>query len=80
MSSADMMGMLLKLTSYTMTDSVGWPYEVGSYSNNGWYGPPVTLESNVSQLHEEFFAQEDYTPTQDVQKISNRISARTGLY
>ena len=80
MSSADMMGMLLKLTSYTMTDSVGWPYEVGSYSNNGWYGPPVTLESNVSQLHEEFFAQEDYTPTQDVQKISDRISSVTGLY
>lgn len=80
MSSADMMGMLLKLTSYTMTDSVGWPYEVGSYSSNGWYGPPVTLESNVSKLHEEFFAQEDYTPTQDVQKISSRISAKTGLY
>ena len=80
MSSADMMAMLLKLTSYSMTDSVGWPYEVGSWSNNGWYGPPITLSSNVSKLHEEFFNQQDYTPTQDVQKISRRISAKTGLY
>lgn len=80
MSSADMMGMLLKLTSYSMTDSVGWPYEVGSWSNNGWYGPPVTLDRNVSKLHEEFFGQEGYIPTQDVEKISRRISAKTGLY
>ncbi|HIU26259.1 MAG TPA: LCP family protein [Candidatus Copromorpha excrementigallinarum] len=80
MSSADMMSMLLKLDKFSMTTSVGWPYEVGSWSNNGWYGPPVTLRSNVSQLHEEFFGQEDYTPTQDVQDISEDISWTTGLY
>jgi hypothetical protein len=80
MSSADMMSMILKLNAYEMTDSVGWPYTVGSWSNNGWYGPPVTLASNVSQLHEAFFGQEDYVPTQDVQDISARISAKTGLY
>ena len=80
LSSGDMMKMMIKLNSYKMTDSVGWPYEVGSYSDNGWFGPPVTLESNVSELHEQFFGQEGYVPTQDVQKISKRISARTGLY
>lgn len=80
MSSGDMMNMLLKLTSYKMTDSVGWPYKVGSYSENGWFGPPVTLESNVIQLHEQFFAQTGYIPTQDVISRSKKISARTGLY
>ncbi len=80
MSSADMMDMVLKLNSYEMTDSVGWPYDVGSWSNGGWYGPPVTLSSNVTKLHEQFFGQEGYTPTQDVQNISKRISAKTGLY
>ncbi len=80
MSSADMMEMLLKLNSYEMTDSVGWPYDVGSWSHGGWYGPPVTLSSNVTKLHEQFFGQEGYTPTQDVQDISSRISAKTGLY
>ena len=36
--------------------------------------------SNVTKLHEQFFGQEGYTPTQDVQNISKRISAKTGLY
>ena len=74
-----MMDMALKLNSYEMTDSVGWPYDVGEWSHGGWYGPPVTLSSNVTKLHEQFFGQEGYTPTQDVQNISKRISAKTGL-
>lgn len=80
MSTADMMGMALKLTSYNMTDSVGWPYNTRGWTGNAWYGPPVTLNSNVIQLHEEFFAQPDYVPTQEVQDISSRISATTGYY
>lgn len=80
MTSSDMLSMAIKLNSYSMTDSVGWPYDVGSWSSGAWYGPPVTLSSNVTKLHEQFFAQEDYVPTDDVQSISERISATTGLY
>jgi len=81
MSSADMMGMMLKINSFSMTKSnVGWPYETKGWTGAAWYGPPVTLRSNVSKLHEEFFDQADYTPTQDVQDISERISAMTGYY
>ena len=80
MTSADMLGMVMKLTSYTMTDSVGWPYDVREWNGGAFYGPPVTLSSNVTKLHEQFFAQEDYIPTQDVQDISERISALTGYY
>lgn len=80
MTTGDMMGMALKLSSYTMTDSVGWPYTTRGWTGNAWYGPPVTLNSNVTQLHEEFFAQPDYTPTQEVQDISAQISATTGYY
>lgn len=80
MSSADMLKMVLDLTSYKMTDSVGWPYEVREWNGGAFYGPPVTLNSNVTQLHEEFFNQDEYIPTQDVQDISERISAKTGYY
>ncbi len=80
MSSADMMGMALKLTSYTMTDSVGFPYNVSDWNAGAYYAVPVTLTGNVSRLHEEFFGQQDYVPTQDVQSISEAISARTGYY
>lgn len=81
MSSADMMGMMLKLNSYDMTSSsVGWPYTVRGWSSGGWYGPPVTLKSNVVKLHEEFFEQKNYEPTAHVEEISSRISAKTGYY
>lgn len=80
MSTADMMGMALDLTSYTMTDSVGFPYETRDWSSGAFYGVPATLESNVSQLHEQFFAQEGYSPTQEVCDISRRISQKTGIH
>lgn len=81
MSSADMLSMMLQLNSFDLTSStVGWPYNVRGWTGNAWYGPPVTLKSNVVQLHEEFFEQTDYTPTQHVQEISEAISAKTGYY
>lgn len=81
MSSADMLGMMFKINSYDMTSStVGWPYVVKGWSSGGWYGPPVTLTSNVVKLHEEFFDQQNYEPTAHVQEVSSRISAKTGYY
>jgi anionic cell wall polymer biosynthesis LytR-Cps2A-Psr (LCP) family protein len=81
MSTADIMGMMMKLNSFDMTSSsTGWPYDVGSWTGDAWYGPPVTLSSNVTKLHEDFFNQQGYTPTQHVQDISAQISAKTGLY
>jgi len=80
MSSRDMMGMLMDIKSYEMTDSIGWPYTTRGWTGNAWYGPPVTLYTNVVQLHEELFAQDGYEPTQDVNDISARISATTGYY
>ena len=80
MSSSDMLKMALKLDSYKMTKSKGWPYVTQGWTGDAWYGPPVTLTSNVSKLHSEFFGQKDYVPTQTVQSISEQISARTGYY
>ncbi len=80
MTTTDMMGMVLDLVSYNMTDSVGFPYDVSDYNSGAYYGVPVTLEANVRRLHEEFFAQEGYAPTQDVLDISYSIADRTGYY
>lgn len=80
MSTSDMMGMALKLTSYTMTDSVGFPYDHRDYNGAAFYGVPVTLSSNVTKLHEQFFGQSGYEPTEEVANISANISAHTGYY
>lgn len=80
MTTADMMGMALDLTSYNMTDSVGFPYDVSDYNTGVYYGVPVTLETNVTKLHEQFFAQKEYVPTQTVLDISYNIANTTGYY
>lgn len=81
MSSGDMMKLALKLNSFDLSSkNVGWPYETRGWTGAAWYGPPVTLYSNVSKLHEDFFGQKEYVPTQDVQSISESISATTGYY
>lgn len=80
MTTADMMGMVLDLASYNMTDSVGFPYDVSDYNNGVYYGVPVTLETNVTKLHKQFFAQKGYVPTQTVLDISYNIANTTGYY
>ena len=86
LSSMDMLKLMLKAKSFDMTDSTtGFPYDVGSWTGYGgagyaWYGPPINLANNVSKLHEQFFDQEGYVPSETVQEISDNISATTGLY
>ena len=43
-----------------------------------WYGIPVTLESNVVQLHKEALGESEYTPSENVKSISNSIINKTG--
>jgi LCP family protein required for cell wall assembly len=82
MSSRDMLGLIMNIASYEMTDSVGWPFDTSGWTayNGAWCGVPVTLESNVAELHSKYFGQKGYTPTKTVQEISAEISARTGYY
>lgn len=82
MDTNSMMRVMMSFIRNDMTESAGWPFNVGSWTNyNGaWCGPPVTLKTNVSELHEKFFGQPGYEPTQAVQDISAEISRRTGLY
>jgi anionic cell wall polymer biosynthesis LytR-Cps2A-Psr (LCP) family protein len=82
MSSNDIMGVALSFVTNKMTDSVGWPFDTSGWTayNGAWCGVPVTLNSNVTELHEKYFGQAGYTPTKKVQDISAEISARTGYY
>ena len=63
---------------YSISDSIGWPYEVKGITTDRWYSVPVTLESNVKKLHEEAFGEENYEPSEAVKEISEQIVDRTG--
>ena len=66
------------LLKYNVTDSIGWPYETRGKTMGAWYGIPVTLESNVTKLHQELFGESDYVPSETVQNISDSIVNKTG--
>ena len=86
LTTTEMIGMALNFKKYDMTSSTtGWPYDVEGWIGTAgggaaWYGPPVTLESNVEKLYKEFFKISDYEPSEEVRGISNDISELTGLY
>ena len=77
-TAGDIFGLLPSVASFKVTDSIGWPYEIKGITLDRWYGVPVTLESNVKQLHEEAFEETDYTPSDRVKQVSNQIIEKTG--
>ena len=70
--------MIPSLTSIKITDSIGWPYETKGITLDRWYGVPITLESNVTRLHQEVFGEADYVPSDTVKQISAEIVEKTG--
>lgn len=78
LSSNEIISMIPSVPFYSIKDSEGWPYDVRGISTDAWYGVPVTLESNVKELHAELFGNDDYTPTETVQEISDDIINDTG--
>ncbi len=67
-----------KINQYSIKKNFGWPYNVRGITLAAWYGVPVTLESNVKQLHEDLFENEEYEVSETVKNISTQIINRTG--
>ena len=77
-STFDVISLLPNIASFKVNTNIGWPYEVKGITLDRWYGVPVTLEENVSKLHEELFGQTGYVPSDTVKEISNSIINKTG--
>ena len=77
-TASDVFSMIPSLTSIKVTDSIGWPYETRGITLDRWYGVPITLESNVTRLHQEVFGESDYQPSDTVKQISQEIIDKTG--
>lgn len=66
------------IMNYKVTQSIGWPYDTKGITLDRWYGVPITLESNVQRLHKELFNETDYTVSNTVKTISDKIVNKTG--
>lgn len=77
-SAQSIIAMVPDILKFNITESIGWPYKTQGITLDRWYGVPVTLESNVKQLHQEAFEEENYEVPEDIKAISDRIVSRTG--
>ena len=77
-TASDIFSLLPSVPSFKITDSIGWPYETKGITLDRWYGIPITLESNVTRLHQEVFGENDYVPSDNIKQISNEIVEKTG--
>lgn len=77
-SATDIISMVPSMSKYKVTESIGWPYDTKGKTMDRWYGIPITLESNVIQLHKEAFGEENYTASDTVKSISESIIKKTG--
>ena len=77
-TASDIFSLMPSATSFKITESIGWPYETKGITLDRWYGIPITLESNVTRLHQEVFDEKDYVAPETVKSISEQIINKTG--
>lgn len=78
----DMVRIAQIFDKYHLGENGGFPFARGD-ANMGKKGAcviPQTLETNVVELHQFLFDDDNYTPTDSVKKISAKISADSGMY
>ena len=76
---SDFVSMIPVLTSFNITESIGWPYDKFTKTINGIsYVIPDTLEEGVRRLHVEAFGDTDYVVPDNVKEISQAIIASAG--
>ncbi|MCR4929856.1 MAG: LCP family protein [Lachnospiraceae bacterium] len=80
----DIIPMATEANKYEIVASTGFPFD--DKITTGLLGPkgdcviPVDLESNVIELHEYLYPDEEYTPSETIINISNDIKAEAAKY
>ena len=75
-SAAEFAAYASKVGSYTIGETKGFPFEnvTGKIGGQSMV-VPVTLSSNVNEMHTFFFGVTDYSPTSNVQNISDKVES-----
>lgn len=81
LSTTEMIGLMTKISKYSMGENTGFPFDKtsGSVGNLGDLVIPVDLSANVKQLHEFLYNDTEYTPSATVQSLSDTIRSNTGV-
>ncbi len=79
-TNEEILQMAPEMLGYDIVDTQGFPFDrtAGTVSGKGSCVIPVNLAENVRQLHEYLFGNYSYTPSDEVQAISDKIAQDTG--
>lgn len=79
-TNEEILQMAPEMLGYDIVDTQGFPFDraAGNVSGKGSCVIPVNLAENVRQLHEYLFGNYSYTPSDEVQAISDKIAQDTG--
>lgn len=79
-SNDQLIGLAGEMIGYDIIDTAGFPFDktAATISGKGSCVVPVNLANNVKQLHEYLFENYSYTPSAEVQAISDQITKDTG--
>jgi len=82
MTVDQLLGFAADALSYNIVGTTGFPFDVttDSVGSAGSCVIPIDMEKNVVQLHKYMFETENYTPSETVVKISDKIKNDTGIY
>lgn len=75
----EIVNMLPIIMEFELTGSEGFPSNLATGTIGGAsYVIPLGVSANVSKLHEFFFDEKDYVPTENVNSVSNYVENYTG--
>ncbi len=78
LSSNEMASLTMSMIRMDLGDSEAYPFHSVDERYNGiYYGFPITVESNVKQAHELLFGTEDYSPCEELTRISEKVKVVT---
>lgn len=79
LNSTEILGLAKDVFFYSIKETEGFPYEkVAKTSGGVSYVFPVTLEENVTKLHEKLFKTDNYSPSSNVMEYSKHTQATCG--
>lgn len=81
-NTKELLGYASNAAKYNIVDSAGFPFDqvTGKMGKAGSCVVAVDFAENVKQLHTFLYGEDDYTPTNRVQEISNKIAADKATY
>lgn len=77
-SEGELIKLGMSILSYNLGESTGFPFTHRTSADGNYNEVPVTLESNVAQLHEYLFGDTGYQPSDAVVSRSTSIINATG--